>query len=428
MSDRLDHPPRITGPSRSGLFTRRWLRLARMVLAGMSVLVVALFIAGIPIRYGQLIQFVDERALLDLGISGHAYAVYTIALNLILILAHNLIAAIIFWRCPDDWMAFLVSLTLVANGAMLPLSLIYGEASISAPWRFLVNLVIYAGLMSSVNLLYLFPNGRFFPKSTRYLSMAWAVIALLAVFFPGSPLSVPAWPILLQVLALLIWSGTGIFAQIYHYEKISGPIQRQQTKWALFGLVAAVVGPAILLINPAMPGPGAATPNILYQRVGASFFTVSFMFQIASLSILRVATLVFPLSFAIAIMRYRLWDIDVLINRTLVYGSLTGVLLLIYAGSVVVLQQIFPAESQLTTVISTLAITWLFSPLRRRIQAGIDRQFYRQKYDAAQTLESFSATLQAEVDLEQLSNSLIAVVEGTMQPGSVVLWLKEVKR
>jgi hypothetical protein len=147
------------------------------------------------------------------------------------------------------------------------------------------------------------------------------------------------------------------------------------------------------------------------------------------LSLFTLAALVFPLSFAIAILRYRLWDIDILINRALVYTVLTGSLVLIYFASVIMLQNAFrvltgEGQPEVVTVVSTLGIAAVFVPLRRRVQAEIDRRFYRQKYDAAVTLATFSARLREEVNLNELSDQLILVVQTTMQPESISLWLK----
>jgi hypothetical protein len=137
-----------------------------------------------------------------------------------------------------------------------------------------------------------------------------------------------------------------------------------------------------------------------------------------------------PLSLSIAVLRYRLYDIDLLINRTLVYGSLTAVLALVYFGGVAATQAIFRTitgheeQPQLAVVVSTLVIAALFNPLRRRIQGFIDRRFYRKKYDAAKTLEAFSAKLRDETDLDALSDDLTSVVRETMQPAHVSLWLR----
>jgi len=140
----------------------------------------------------------------------------------------------------------------------------------------------------------------------------------------------------------------------------------------------------------------------------------------------------FPISFAIAIMRYRLWDIDLLINRALVYGALSATLLISYLAIVIFLEVVLRAltgegQNDLVTVISTLSIAALFAPFRRRVQRGIDRRFYRRKYNAARTVEAFSAGLRQEVELNSLCERLINVVQETVQPEQVSLWLKPEK-
>jgi hypothetical protein len=147
-----------------------------------------------------------------------------------------------------------------------------------------------------------------------------------------------------------------------------------------------------------------------------------------SIGIISVALLGLLLFTGIAIVRHRLYDVDLLINRTLVYGSVTAVLVAAYVGGVVFLQHVFRTltggESQLAIVASTLAIAALFDPLRRRIQAFIDRRFYRKKYDARKTLEGFSAKLRDETDLKALNDELVNVVREIMQPARVSLWLR----
>jgi hypothetical protein len=184
----------------------------------------------------------------------------------------------------------------------------------------------------------------------------------------------------------------------------SGSVERQQIKWLAF---AALAIPVWFLINAPIE---AASPTL---------FIV--------MDSLIVAALI-PVAAGVAILRYRLYDIDVVINRTLVYGSLTAMLVAVYYGSVVVLQYIFRAlsggESQLAIVASTLAIAALFNPLRRRVQAFVDRRFYRRKYDAAKTLAAFNARLRDETDLQTLNSDLVGVIMETMQPAHVSLWLR----
>jgi hypothetical protein len=144
---------------------------------------------------------------------------------------------------------------------------------------------------------------------------------------------------------------------------------------------------------------------------------------------MAAAALLLPLGLGVAVLRYRLWDIDVIIRRTLAYSALTAVLGLAYLGSVLVLQGVFQAvtgerQGELVTVLSTLAIAALFGPVRQRVQMAIDKRFFRRKYDAARILAGFGANVRDEVDLERLSGHLIGVVAETMQPASVGLWLK----
>src|SRR3990172_4456249 len=149
----------------------------------------------------------------------------------------------------------------------------------------------------------------------------------------------------------------------------------------------------------------------------------------AGAALLTAYLMLFPLTFAIAILRYRLWDIDILIRRTIAYTALTATLILIYFFTVLVLQRVFisitgESRSGTVTIVSTLSIAALFNPLRRRIQNSIDRRFYRQKYDAEKTLAAFSASLRDEVDLDALCDRLMAVVDNTLQPEHTLLWLK----
>jgi hypothetical protein len=207
--------------------------------------------------------------------------------------------------------------------------------------------------------------------------------------------------------------------QVYRYRRVSTFRERQQTKWVVFGLSIGVIGFVLFLVlgNAFLP------PALLQSSVITTFVADTIIYGFL---------LLIPISIAIAILRSRLYDIDVLINRTLVYVTLTvtltATLALIYIGSIIVLQSLLRSvinqNSDVAIVVTTLVIYALFQPLRSRIQSIIDRRFYRKKYDAARTLAAFSATLRQEVDLDQLREQLLAVVQETMQPEHVSLWLR----
>jgi hypothetical protein len=222
----------------------------------------------------------------------------------------------------------------------------------------------------------------------------------------------------LKIFIVLAWVGTGVFAQFYRYMSVSSPVLRQQTKWVVYSFAAVLIGLVLITL------PVILLPGLRSSETGRAFYLL------LTIPAVLFALFLLPLSFGIAILRYRLWDIDILVRRTLVYGALTLTLGLIYFGSVVLLQSVVTAlgfyHSAAVTAISTLIIAALFTPLRRRIQNDIDRRFYRKKYDAQKTLEAFAASAREEITLEDLAQDLLAVVENTLQPESVSMWLRPV--
>lgn len=256
--------------------------------------------------------------------------------------------------------------------------------------------------------LYFFPNGRAVPRR-----LLWALGPLLALFtflyilyaltiflednsvlFQVVSTLEPFMEILVLPMLFMV-----IVAQVYRYIKVSGAVEKKQTKWFIYGLVIAFVPPML------------------------ADFAVDYPTELDTLAFMAL-----PLGIGISILRYRLFEIDVIIRKTLVYAVLTGLLVLIYFGSVLLMQSLFETltsqRSPIVIVISTLMIATLFDPLRRRVQAFIDRRFFRRKYDAEQALSGFAVTLRGEMDIERLEKELLAVVQETMQPEGVNLWLK----
>ena len=235
---------------------------------------------------------------------------------------------------------------------------------------------------------------------------------MLSVLYPDSL----GWPPVLIAAELLVVLGSTLAIMAYRYVRVLDAVQRQQVKWFVY--TVAVTFSLYIIIN-ALPGvvPGLSVADSPYQLIFA--ISTTFIFAL------------YPFCLGIAILRYRLWDIDIIINRTLVYGSLTALLIVVYVGLVIglgALVRLFTgqvSQSPAIIVASTLAVAALFEPLRHRIQAIIDQCFYRRKYDAAKTLEAFSTTLRQEVDLDQLREQLLTVIQETMQPAHVSLWLRK---
>jgi hypothetical protein len=227
---------------------------------------------------------------------------------------------------------------------------------------------------------------------------------------PTSEEGGPQWilDLLVEAVAFPLMLVAGLAAVISlfaRFRRVRGD-ERQQIKW--FAYATALTLFWTFLVE------GIPDTNRLFEAVTAV------------LSLLVIPSI--PIAAGIAIFKYRLYDIDQIINRTLVYVALTGTLVAVYVGSVVLLQTLFRSltggESTLAIVASTLAIAALFNPLRRGIQAFIDRRFYRNRYDAAKTLEAFSSKLRDETDLDRLGEELVSVVRGTMQPTHARLWLR----
>jgi hypothetical protein len=272
--------------------------------------------------------------------------------------------------------------------------------------------------------LLLFPTGRL--PSWRWRWVAWLTVAVTLIgmissaFSSGpldglgpirNPLGMEGFSGVYDVVRSIMFPllflavASSLLARLHR----AVGVERQQLKWLAYAAATLPVGIILIII------PGAIDTPPWFEWAGVAFFVA--------------AGAGIPISMGIAILRYRLYDIDVVINRTLVYGSLTAMLALVYFGGVTATQAIFETltgqeqQSQLAIVASTLVIAALFNPLRRRIQGFIDRRFYRRKYDAAKILEAFSAKLRDETDLDALNDELVGVVRETMQPAHVSVWL-----
>ncbi len=406
----------------------RWLLLARGTWITLAVLILAIFFAILPV-YLALLQTpcagtacavssgqLSPRqvgALKGMGLSLGDYAASTVVLTLAIMVLCLVVSTVIVWRRSHDRMALLVALMLVTVGPLNATSTVLASPS---PWQVPNECLFFLANALVVLVFLLFPTGRFVPHWMR-----WTSVVLLAGLVPtafSAPLTLTTPIGWLGVLVFLGELATLVVVQLHRYRRVSSPLERQQTKWVVFGLAVLVtIGFGGEL--PALIFPTLADPNLPYGS----------LYQLAVGTVISCLGLLIPLSFGFAMLRYRLWDIDVLINRTLVYAALTVILTGVYFGLVIGLQAllrgIISQDNSVAIVLSTLAIAALFQPLRQGIQRVIDRRFYRRKYDAAKIVAAFSATLRNEVDLDDLSRQLVAVVQETMQPTHVSLWLQQ---
>jgi hypothetical protein len=315
---------------------------------------------------------------------------------------------LIWWKQKNDWFSLFVALGLVqlaVFGGYTWDALAYAYPllePITTPlrgaawyWFFLI--------------FYFFPDGRIIPRWMTAFVAAMIIGWTLSVF--GSSQS-PPHPALIAFTVGAV--GAAAANQVYRYWRVSTPLQRQQTKWVLFAFLAVFVSLVCTTI-----------PMMSAEPVDPDSTLALFLLLLSTASVFIMGLI--PVSIAIAILRYRLWEIDLLIRRTLIYSAFTAVLGLLYWGTVTVLQNLFTAasgqSSPVAIVLSTLIIAALFNTLRYRIQAFIDRRFYRQKYNAEQALAGFSALARSETDLDVLASQLVRVVQETMQPNQVSVWL-----
>ncbi len=351
---------------------------------------------------------VAARTLREAGVSISAFAVVQIVTSSTVGLVSWLVGLLIFLRKRGEaWSLFMAFFLLGYGGLWASILPDPVRATLPSFGLWLIGglaLVIQWSFTGFILFLYLFPDGRFAPRWTRYL-VPVAVLSNLNDSFAN------LLPEDLGGLLPPILVATGLAAQFYRYRRVSSVKQKRQTKWVIYAAVLAII---ILVTTVMLSFLMAQSNHPLFWLFAQTCFPLIFA--------------LLPLSVGIAILRSQLWDIDLIIRKTAIYALLTLLLTLVYLGSVVVIQNFFTSasgqRSPAALVISTLLIAALFTSLRRRVQNGIDRRFYRRKYDAAQALAAFARTVRDEVELERLKAELLQVVQETVQPESAGVWLK----
>jgi hypothetical protein len=396
-----------------------WLGFARAAWLIYAVLVVFILIftfkswAGITLHScagqatcpGQL-SLEDVQIAAQMGIpSSFIIALYVIS-SMLARWSLAIVGLVIVFKRSNDWMALILSagfISTLIEGSSIP-------AVVNNPLDVLIILAYIIGTGLWMPIPFIFPNGQFVPRWTRWVAAVITPLIMISLL----PLGIP-W---LMSGILAIWLILGIVSVIYRYRRQSNPTERQQIKWVGIGFLIAFIAAIYWSIGQALyPIGSPSSERVIFSIINAIIYPLAYGSLAACMGV--------------AILRYRLWDVDLLVRRTLVYSLLTGTLALVFFGAVALLQAVFTSltgqSSAVSVVVSTLGIAAIANPLRSRIQNFIDRRFYRKRYNAERIVEGFTARLRDEVDLEELEDMLVSVVDQTLKPSSISLWVKPTK-
>ena len=393
----LDDRPRVPAPGLGGRLRGRSLILARLAWVVVAVSAVGLFLAGIPAEFAQFnsvcppdgcanrqLSGESARGLEGLGLSLGSYAAFAVALDVVFAAVFGAIAALIFWRRSDDRVAMFISLALLTFGTATFPDTTSVLAAHFPLWQPPVAFFNSLGAVAFGLFLYVFPDGRFVPRWTRWVALVWILWQLPRHWFPEWTDSMSGgWSI---GLALGVWSvalGTAVYAQAHRYRRSSDAAQRHQVRWVVFGISSALAGfigttLALAFFVPAPDSPGALLAHL------------------AGNVAIYASVLLIPVSIGVAILRNHLFDIDVIINRALVFGALTasvvGLYVLVVGGLGVMLQV---RGNLLVSILAAGLVAVLFQPLRERLQRGVNRLMYGDRAEPYAVLSRLGSRLES---------------------------------
>jgi len=380
----------------------RWLPAARIAWAVIAVFSLGVFLVTVVLGYGQLIHVNGEtrRSLAQAGLSPTGYALLRLALDTAFAAVFTIVGWVIYLRRRADWMALLTALALVVwgphNGLLVGIG--YGLPSTSTGpsgvGAGMAGLLAYGSWML---FFYLFPSGRFVPRWTRFCAIAWAVYAPLW----ATPIGASHWPWGLSLTSAIVLWGSFPVSQVYRYRRVSTPTQRLQTKWVVFGVVLAVVG--FLTIYATIGAPAGLAGKDAARHLVATALTDAFV-------------LLIPLSIGIAILKHRLFDIDLIVNRTLVYGALTALVIGGYVLIVGVLGTLFQAHGSLVlSLVATGIVAVLFQPARQRLQQGVNHLLYGDRDDPYAAIARLGRQLEAALAPEAVLPAVATTIREALK-------------
>lgn len=405
-------PPRtIVSPTPSGIVAtargRGW-ALARAGWLALAVLSLGLFIAGIPAQLARLqipcpasscesgqLSPVTLQALGELGLSPRFYATYAVVLDVIFLVAYGAVAALIFRYGPPGRLTLTTALALLTFGGTFA-GATGALAGAHPAWAPAVAALDALGSIAFTCFLFLFPDGRFIPRWTRWIGLVWVVQQSVAVLVPAAPLAVGDWPFPAQLAVVLGLLGAAIYAQVYRYRRVSDGAQRRQTRLVVLGIAVALITYPTIALGLALLNPTPATPAAaLALLVGDA--------------LIYAAMLLIPAAIGVAMLRHHLFDVDLLINRALVYGTLTACVLALYGLLVGAFGAAFSSRGgPVVAGVAAAVAAVVAQPLRARLQRGANRLLYGQRDEPGAVLATLGQRLEATLAPDAV---LPAVVE-----------------
>jgi signal transduction histidine kinase len=404
-----------------------WLNFARLCQVVVICLTIGLFIISLPINYEHLsltcktgpcspgeLTPANIQALTDLGLPVDTLIQMTIGLDILFATIYTASAILIFIRKPNDLLTIFVTVMLVTFGVATFSNELEGLTALYPEWIWLTNVIQMIGNFSIVIFFFVFPTGRFVPRWSAWIVAAWILFQLPRYYFPEFALSLRNWNPILYNSLFAAGLLSGILSQIYRYWRVSNSTERVQTKWVVFGTVVGVGGFVITRLLTLL----LSEPNGRDLLINISLLWGSTLFM-----------LLLPISIGIAVLRYRLWDINPIINRTLVYGALSASTIAFYIIAVGFFSNFFQ-QSRANFILSFLAtgvIAFLFEPLRERLQRAVNRLMYGERDDPATVLTQLSQRIDSAIAPDSVLPTIVETLAQTLRLpyAAITLYEKE---
>ncbi len=407
---------RMTSPTLSPQVpSSLWLNLARVVQVFIICLTIGLFVGSIPINYEHRskacavepcppdqLKSSSAQAMNQIGMSLDSFAALTVALDIIVAAVFTICAIVIFVRKPNDLFTIFVTIMLVTFGGATFTGSLLGIQTAYPQINWLIQAIALIGNCAILAFFFTFPNGRFTPRWTVAILVGWFLYQLPRYYFPNSPLNLLKHNVALYNLIFPLGIFSGIATQIYRYRRVSNAVERQQTKWVIYGLTISLSGYIIL----------RTLGTTISDPLGKDLL-ISLALNITAISLI----LIIPISITIAVIRFRLWDINPIINRTLVYGALSAGTIAFYIFAVGFVSNYFQ-HSRANFIVSFLAtgvIAFLFEPLRERLQRGVNRLMYGERDAPATILARLSSRLESGVAPDSVLQTIVETLAQTLR-------------